>query len=81
MLCLYLDIGINIILLTEIPTRPNSGNNRIASTARKERNKALLENSYYVRVLRDSYTSVLGTPLGRLKSIKEILRLKLRKKR
>jgi hypothetical protein len=66
MLCLYLDTGINMIPLTEIPTRPNSGYDRIASIVRIEKNKASLENSPYVRVLRDSYANVLGAPLGRL---------------
>ena len=70
MLYLYLDIGINIILLTEISTYPNSKNNRIASIARKEYNRVPLENLYYIRVLRDSYANVLEASLGRLKSIK-----------
>jgi hypothetical protein len=81
MLCPCPDTGINTILLTEIPARPNSGNDGIASAARKERNKAPPENSPHVRVLRDSYANVSGAPLGRLKSARQMLRLKLCEKR
>jgi hypothetical protein len=80
-LCLCPDKGINTILSPEIPARPHSGNDGIASIARKERNKAPLENSAHVGVLGDSHANVLGAPLGRLHSARQMLRLKLRKSR
>jgi hypothetical protein len=42
------DTGINTILSPESPARPNGGNDGIASVARKEKNKAPLENSPHV---------------------------------
>ena len=81
MLCPCPDTGINTILSTEIPARPNGGNGGIVSAARKERNKAPPENSHHVGVLRDSHANVSGAPLGRLKSARQMLRLKLRERR
>jgi hypothetical protein len=75
------DTGINTILSTEIPARPNGGNDGITSVARKERNKAPPENSAHVGALRDGHANVSGAPLGRLKSARQMLRLKLREKR
>jgi len=81
MLCPCPDTGINTILSAKNPARPNGGNDGIASAARKERNEAPPENSHHVGVLRDSHADVLGAPLGRLKSARQMLRLKLREKR
>jgi hypothetical protein len=75
------DTGINTILSPEILARPNGGKDGIASVARKERNKAPPENSLYVRILRDGHANVSGAPLGKLKSARQMLRLKLRESR
>jgi hypothetical protein len=75
------DTGINTILSPEIPARPNGGNDGIVSVARKERNKAPPEDTPHVEVLRDGHANVSGAPLGRLKSARQRLRLKLRESR
>jgi hypothetical protein len=75
------DTGINSIMSPEIPARPNSGNDGVASVARKEKNKAPQENSPHVGVLCDSHASELGAPLGWLKIARQMLRLKLRESR
>ena len=80
-LCPCLDTGINTILSPEIPARPNGRNDGIASVARKERNKAPPEDMPHVGVLRDGHANVSGAPLGRLKSARQMLRLKLRESR
>ena len=80
-LCPCLDTGINTILSPEIPARPNGRNDGIASVARKERNKAPPENSAHVGALRDGHANVSGALLGRLKSARQMLRLKLRESR
>lgn len=72
------DTSINTILLPEIPDRPNGGNDGTASHIRRERNKAPPENSLHVGVLCDGHANVSGAPLGRLKSARQMLRLKLR---
>jgi hypothetical protein len=81
MLCPCPDTGINTILSPEIPACPNGGNDGIASLVRKERNKALLENLAHVGVLGDGQANVSGAPLGRLKSARKMLRLKLHESR
>ena len=81
MLCPCPDTGINTILSPEIPARPNGRNDGIASVARKERNKAPPENSAHVGALRDGHANVSGALLGRLKSAREMLRLKLSESR
>jgi hypothetical protein len=68
------DTGINTILSPEIPARPNSGNDGIVSVAPPE-------DTPHVEVLRDGHANVSGAPLGRLKSARQRLRLKLRKSR
>jgi hypothetical protein len=78
MLCPCPDTGINTILSPEIPARPNGRNDGIASVARKERNKAPPENSAHVGALRDGHVNVSGALLGRLKSARQMLRLKLK---
>jgi hypothetical protein len=75
------DTGINTILSPEIPARPNGGNDGTASVVRKERNKAPPESSAHVGALGDGYANVSGAPLGRLKSARQMLRLKLRESR
>jgi hypothetical protein len=75
------DTGINTILSPEIPARLNGGNDGTASLIRRERNKAPPEDSAHVGVLRDGHANVSGAPLGRLKSARQILRLKLRESR
>ena len=81
MLCPCPDTGIKTILSPEITDRPNGGNDGIASVARKERNKAPPENSAHVGALRDGHANVSGALLGRLKSAREMLRLKLSESR
>ena len=81
MLCPCPDTGINTILSPEIPARPNGRNDGIASVARKERNKAPPENSAHVGALRDGHANVSGALLGRLKSARQMLRLKLSESR
>ena len=80
-LCPCLDTGINTILSPEIPARPNGRNDGIASVARKERSKAPPENSAHVGALRDGHANVSGALLGRLKSARQMLRLKLSESR
>jgi hypothetical protein len=80
-LCPCPDTGINTILSPEIPARPNGRNDGIASVARKERNKAPPENSAHVGALRDGHANVSGAFLGRLKSARQMLRLKLSESR
>jgi hypothetical protein len=75
------DTGINTVLSPEIHARPNGGNDGIASVARKERNKAPPEDMPHVEVLRDGHANVSGAPLGRLKSARQMLRLKLHESR
>lgn len=75
------DTGINTILPPESPARPNGGNDGIASVVRKERNKGPPENSAHVGVLGDGHANVSGAPLGRLKSARQMLRLKLHESR
>ena len=81
MFCPCPDTGINTILSPEIPARPNGRNDGIASVARKERNKAPPENSARVGALRDGHANVSGALLGRLKSARQRLRLKLSESR
>lgn len=81
MLYQHLDTGINSILSPEIPALLNGGNDGVASVARRERNKAPLENSPHVGVLCDGHASVSGAPLGRLRIARQMLRLKLRESR
>ena len=80
-LCPCPDTGISTILSPEIPARPNGRNDGIASVARKERNKAPPENSAHVGALRDGHANVSGALLGRLKSARQMLRLKLSESR
>jgi hypothetical protein len=75
------DTSINTILSPEIPACPNGRNDGTASLVRRKRNKAPLEDSAHVGVLRDGHANVSGAPLGRLKSARQMLRLKLRKSR
>ena len=75
------DTGINTVLSPEIPARPNGGNDGTASLIRRERNKAPPEDSAHVGVLRDGHANVSGAPLGRLKSARQMLRLKLSESR
>jgi hypothetical protein len=75
------DTGINTVLSPEIPARPNGGNDGTASLTRRERNKAPPEDSAHVGVSRDGHANVSGAPLGRLKSARQMLRLKLRESR
>jgi hypothetical protein len=75
------DTGINTVLSPEIPARPNGGNDGTASLIRRERNKAPPEDSAHVGVLRDGHANVTGAPLGRLKSARQMLRLKLSESR
>jgi hypothetical protein len=81
MLCPCPDTGINTILSPEIPARPHGRNDGIASVARKERNKAPPENPAHVGALCDGHANVSGALLGRLKSARQMLRLKLRESR
>ena len=80
-LCPCPDTGINTVLSPEIPARPNGRNDGIASVARKERSKAPPENSAHVGALRDGHANVSGALLGRLKSARQMLRLKLSESR
>jgi hypothetical protein len=81
MLCPCPDTGINTILSLESPARPDGGNDGTASLIRRERNKAPPEDLAHVGVSRDGHANVSGAPLGRLKSARQMLRLKLRKSR
>jgi hypothetical protein len=81
MLCPCPDTGINTMLSQKIPARPNGGNDGIVFVVRRERNKAPPEDSAHVGVSRDGHANVSGAPLGRLKSARQMLRLKLRESR